>query len=241
MPIPKHFEDHCWRDVMPASVLDIYRSYARDTYVGPSPALLAIDLYEVVYQGGPLPVEEVSKQYRSSCGINAYNAIPPTKRIFAAARSAGLPIIYTTSDARPASRPHKVSATMRRKTSNEAKDAALYDIRPEFAPEPGDVIITKQRASGFYGTPLSAHLTELGVRSLIVVGESTSGCVRASVVDAYSHGFHVSVVEECVFDRCDISHKVNLFDMHHKYADVMTTDEVLAALAKLQSKKAAAE
>lgn len=241
MPIPKHFEDHCWRDVIAPSVLEIYTSYARETFVGPSPALIAIDLYEMVYQGGPKPVEEVSKQFRSSCGINAYNAIEPTKRIFAAARAAGLPIIYTTSDARPASRPHKVSATMRRKTTNEAKEAALYEIRPEFKPEPGDVIITKQRASGFFGTPLSAHLTELGVRSVIVVGESTSGCVRASVVDAYSHGFHVSVVEECVFDRSDISHKINLFDMHHKYADVMTADEVVAALARLQPGKAAAE
>ena len=68
---------------------------------------------------------------------------------------------------------------------------------------------------------LGAHLTQAGVDTLLVCGESTSGCVRASVADAYSNGFHVVIAEECVYDRSLLSHKVNLFDMHHKYADVM--------------------
>ena len=76
---------------------------------------------------------------------------------------------------------------------------------------------------------------------MIVCGESTSGCVRASVVDAYSNGFHPVVVEECVYDRALLTHKVNLFDMHHKYADVMTLDEVTAQLATLGRRPAAAE
>ena len=130
---------------------------------------------------------------------------------------------------RSESRPDFVGATKRVKPSIDASD---YAIRPEFKPQPGDVVITKQRASAFYGTPLSAHLTQLGVQTLIVCGESTSGCVRASAVDAYSHGYHVVLVEECCFDRSELSHKVNLFDMHHKYADVMRADEVIAHLAK---------
>jgi nicotinamidase-related amidase len=121
-----------------------------------------------------------------------------------------------------------VGATKRVKPS---VDAADYAIRPEFKPQKGDVVITKQRASAFYGTPLAAHLTQLGVQTLIVCGESTSGCVRASAVDGYSHGYHVVLVEECCFDRSALSHKVNLFDMHHKYADVMHVDEVIAHLA----------
>ena len=88
------------------------------------------------------------------------------------------------------------------------------------------MVIFKERASGFFGTPLVAHLTQLGCDSLIVCGESTSGCVRASCVDGYSLGYHVSIVEECVFDRSTLSHKVNLFDMHHKYTDVMKLEEV---------------
>jgi nicotinamidase-related amidase len=61
-----------------------------------------------------------------------------------------------------------------------------------------------------------------------VSGETTSGCLRASVVDGYSQGYHVSVVEECCYDRSPISHKVNLFDIHHKYADVLHLEQVLA-------------
>jgi maleamate amidohydrolase len=104
-------------------------------------------------------------------------------------------------------------------------------IRADFAPQPGDTIVRKARASGFFGTPLSAHLTQLGIASVIVFGEATSGCVRASVVDAYSHGFHVNVVEECCFDRYPLTHKLNLFDMHHKYADVLHVDDVVRELA----------
>jgi nicotinamidase-related amidase len=225
----KKFEDHCWQDVIPANVLEIYAKYEREIFVGPAPALLAIDLYELVYGGGPLPVNEVIKTHPSSCGEHAYAAIDPTKRLFAAARAAGIPIFYTTGDSRPDSRPHGIGAT-KRATSASSADAANYAIRPEFKPQPGDVVITKQRASGFFATPLMPHLTKLGVRTVIICGESTSGCVRASAVDAHSHGLHTVLVEECCFDRSEISHKVSLFDLHHKYADVMKVDEVVTHL-----------
>lgn len=225
------FEDHCWRDVVPEDVLELYRHYERPTFVGPNAALLAIDLYELAYQGGPLPVSEVAKTHPSSCGIKAWDAIEPTKALFAAARAAGLPIIYSTGDTLPDSRPPAVHATKRK---NVSSDPAVFAIRQDFQPQPGDIVIRKQRASAFFGTPLIAHLNQLGVRSLIVIGESTSGCVRASAVDAYSFGFHVTLVEECCFDRCEISHKINLFDLHHKYADVLGIDEVLAHLKATQ-------
>src|ERR1700741_1539498 len=105
------FEDHCWKDVIPKDVLEICRHYERQAFVGPSPALIAIDLYELSYQGGAKPVGEVAKTYPSSCGENAYAAIEPTKALFAAARAAALPIFYTTMDTRPDSLPGVVSAT----------------------------------------------------------------------------------------------------------------------------------
>jgi maleamate amidohydrolase len=229
------FEDHCWKDIVSQDVLEIYSHYERPVGVGPSPALIAIDLYELSYQGGAKPVVELAKTYPSSCGENAYAAIAPTEDLFAAARGAALPIFYTTMDTRPDSLPGVVSATKRRSVP---RDPALYAIKGEFKPLPGDVIIAKQRASAFFGTPLVAHLTQLGIRSVIICGESTSGCVRASAVDAYSHGFDVVVVEECCFDRSLLSHKVNLFDLHHKYADVMKVDEVVAHLEILRVWKA---
>ena len=223
------FEDHCWKDIVTPDILEVYSCYRRKTFVGPAAALLAIDLYELVYRGGAHPPHTIAKDYPNACGHYAYEAIEPTKRLFAAARAAGLPIFYSTGDVRSESRPAFVSATKRVKPSIEASD---YAVRPEFKPQPGDVVITKQRASAFYGTPLAAHLTQLGIQTLIVCGESTSGCVRASAVDAYSHGYHVVLAEEGCFDRSALSHKVNLFDLHHKYADVMHVDEVVAHLAK---------
>ena len=230
------FEDHCWKDVVPPDMLEVYAHYRLDVFVGPAPALLAIDLYELAYQGGARPVPEVARSYPSSCGEHAWAAIPATQRLFAAARSAGLPVFYSTRDVRPDSGPRAVVATRRRDTPT---DPEVYAIKSEFAPRPGDVVVTKLRASAFFGTPLIAHLTQLGVQTVVVCGESTSGCVRATAVEAYSHGFHVVLVEECCFDRCLISHKINLFDMHHKYADVLHVDEVVRHLQALPARKAA--
>ena len=229
------FEDHCWKDVISADVLEVYSSYRRKVFIGPNPALLAIDVYEVVYAGGAKPPAMLAKTHPNSCGEYAHAAIEPTKQLFAAARGAGLPIFYSTGDTRSESRPNFVAATKRNRPPVNPAD---YAIRPEFKPHPGDVVITKQRASVFFGTPLIAHLTQLGIQTLIVCGESTSGCVRATAVDAYSHGFHVVLVEECCFDRSLLSHKINLFDMHHKYADVMRLDEVVAHLETLAVRKA---
>jgi maleamate amidohydrolase len=229
------FEDHCWKDIVSTEVLDLYSPYERDTFVGPAPALLAIDLYELAYQGGARRISEVTRTYPSSCGEYAWAAIPATQNLFAAARRANLPVFYSTQDVRPGSQPIKFTATKRQ---NVPVTADVYEIKSEFKPQPGDVIITKQRASAFYATPLLAHLVQLGVQTVIVCGESTSGCVRASVVDAYSHGFHIVVVEECCFDRYLLSHKVNLFDLHHKYADVMHVDEVVSHLHGLKMQKA---
>ena len=231
-----YFEDHCWKDVIPSDVIELYAHYRRDVFVGPRVALLAIDLYNVAYRGGANPVMEVAKTYPSSCGINAWNAIEPTKKLFAAARAAGIPIFYTTGDTRSASRPNVIKATNRRTGAAMPDD---FDIFEAFTPQPGDIVMTKQRASAFYGTPLAAHLTQLGIQSLIVIGESTSGCVRASTVDGYSAGYHMTMAEECCYDRSDISHKVNLFDLHHKYADVMKTTEIVAHLERLQPAEAA--
>jgi nicotinamidase-related amidase len=221
--MPDPFEDHCWKDLVSEEILDIYKPYRRETYIGKRPALLAIDLYNLVFLGGPKPVREVVKEFSSSCGIYAYNAIKPIQEIFLLVRSKGFPVIYTTTETRKEVKPATVHATNRNVREIGKSD---YEIYEAFKPESSDLIIYKERASGFFGTPLVAHLTRMGIDSLIVCGESTSGCVRASVVDAYSYGFHAVVVEECVFDRSILSHKVSLFDLHHKYADVMHLDEV---------------
>ena len=218
------FEDHCWRDVVSDGALKIYKHYERQTYVGKKPALRAIDLYKLAYQGGPNPVEELVDIYPSSCGQFAWNAIPSTESLFKAARAVGIPIIYSTTEARPETNVGHAYATNRQKVQR-APD--VWEIKEEFEPQEGDLMVYKQSASAFVGTPLIPQLNQMGVDSLIVCGESTSGCVRASVVDGYSNGIHVTIAEECVFDRHELSHKICLFDLHHKYADVMHTDKII--------------
>ena len=229
--MPGDFEDHCWKDIVDEEILEIYEPYRREVQVGPKPAMLAIDLYNKVYQGGNRPVREVNRRYPGACGEYAWNALAPTRRLLAAARAAGLPVIYTTRHAETG-----VRSTHRRM---EREPEELYHIKAELAPMADELVIYKERASAFFGTPLIAHLRRLGVESLIICGESTSGCVRASTVDAYSYGFHNVVVEECTYDRSLLSHKVNLFDLHHKYADVMHVDEVIAHLDALRLPRAA--
>ena len=221
----RDFEDHCWKDIVDEEILEIYEAYHRDLFVGRSPAVLAIDLYNKAYLVGNKPVMEVNRHHSGSCGENAWKAIQPTQHLFAAARAAGVPVIYTTRHADTGG----VQST-NRNLRDEKED--VYAILDQLAPKPGELVIYKERASAFFGTPLIAHLRRLGVESLIICGESTSGCVRASTVDAYSYGFHSVVVEECTYDRSMLSHKVNLFDLHHKYADVMHVDEVVAHLEK---------
>lgn len=223
LPMTDRFEDYCWKAIVDDEVLEIYGAYRRELKVGRRPAVLAIDLYNKVYRGGCVPVREANRIFPGSCGENAWKALPPTKALFAAARMARVPVIYTTRPPRAAG----LRSTNRRVRDEEA---ALYDIVDELAPEPQDLVVFKERASAFFGTPLIAYLRRLDIESLIICGESTSGCVRATTVDAYSYGFHSVVVEECTFDRLVLSHRVNLFDLHHKYADVMHLQDVLSHL-----------
>ncbi len=103
----------------------------------------------------------------------------------------------------------------------------------EIAPKPGDMIVRKDKPSAFFGTPLMAYLNERRVDTLVITGCTTSGCVRATAVDAFSFNFKVGVVADGVFDRAETPHKVNLFDLSQKYADVMMSDEAVAEFARM--------
>ena len=219
----RDFEDHCWRDIVSDEILRVYEPYHRDVYVGERPALLAIDLYNLVYRGGAKEPHEIIGDYPSTCGKYAWDAVEPTKALFAAARKAGVPVLYTTA-------PMTSDVVATNRQAGLASSNEDYEIFDAFAPQEGDIMIVKERASAFYGTPILPELNRLGIKSLIVCGESTSGCVRASTVDAYSAGYHVTLAEECVFDRSLLSHNVNLFDLHHKYADVLGVEEIVAHL-----------
>jgi maleamate amidohydrolase len=104
-------------------------------------------------------------------------------------------------------------------------------IVPELAPRKGEYIVRKTQASAFFGTGLAPWLVQQGCDTVVVTGCTTSGCVRASVVDALSHNFRPIVARDCVGDRALGPHEANLFDLQQKYADVLERDEIVAALS----------
>jgi len=228
---------HVWEDIVSEPMRAIYRAYERPLGIKGRPAVLAIDLYNKVFAGGPKPPHELQTEFPSSCGRFAYDAVEPIVDVFTTARELGVPIIHAT-----ASRTRTdVIATNRRPggVEGEAGDQQ-WEFYPPLAPAPGERVVEKERASSFYGTQLIAELVMRGIGTVIVVGESTSGCVRASVVDGYSNGFHMVVVEDGVFDRSWLNHQVNLFDLHHKYADVIDSAHVVGLLREAVGAEAVA-
>jgi nicotinamidase-related amidase len=107
------------------------------------------------------------------------------------------------------------------------------EIDPRIAPAPDEPVLVKSFASAFFGTPLSSLLASAGVDTVIVTGASTSGCIRATAVDALQHGYRAVVPREAVGDRNPAAHEANLFDLDTKYADVVSLEETLAYLGAL--------
>jgi len=179
-------------------------------------ALIVVDLYNLVYQGGNKPVSELINQFPASCGEHAYRAIEPINRTINLFRSRDLPIFFSTKDF--ARSQQSGNATHRPRNRPKSED---YEIYPAIDFRATDELVKKLKASVFFKTELHDHLKRLDVDSLFIVGESTSGCVRASVVESFSLGYQVCVIENCVFDQNPVSHAVNLYDIQHKYGQVV--------------------
>jgi nicotinamidase-related amidase len=203
---------------------------------GERPALLVIDVSYGFTGEKDEPILESIKSWPNSCGPYAWRAIPHLRRLIDAARRKGLPVIYTTGGFRDDgwdygswgwknARADEWEGRQQNRNGN--------DIVDEIAPASTDIVILKLKPSAFHGTPLKSYLTLLKADSLIVTGTTTSGCVRASVIDAFSENFRVSVVEEGCFDRSQASHAINLCDMNAKYADVIPADDAVGYIAKL--------
>ena len=204
---------------------------------GKRPALLVIDVNWAFCGERPEPILQSIKRWRNSCGKEAWVALDYIRKLIDAAHDKGVPVIYTTGGGRA---DNWDAGSWSWKSSRGAEVAS--SVHPEvdgneivtmIAPGPKDIVIRKQKPSGFFGTNLASYLTLLGCDSVIVVGTTTSGCVRATVVDAFSLNYRVTLAEEGCFDRSEASHAVSLCDMHAKYADVVPTAEVLSYLYQL--------
>ena len=168
-------------------------------------------------------------------GGNIAPAIERTVHLLAAARRHGWPVAHSRivyaadgSDDNVFSLKVPGMATLTEGHPNSA-------IVPELTPARGELVVRKTVPSAFFGTQLAPWLSQRAVQTLIVAGAVTSGCVRASVVDAMSHGFRPLVISDCVGDRAIGPHDANLFDMAQKYAAVMTLEEALATIEQHRS------
>jgi nicotinamidase-related amidase len=226
-----------WDDVIPERDRLVFEAagWGRRAGYGERPVILVIDVNVNFCGDRPEPILESIKRWRYSCGERAWTGVAAIRRILDVARTKRLPIIYTTNPRREDGLDLGVWTLKSHRAADEVDIQGHLgnQIVAEVAPEPGDIFIEKRKPSAFFGTPLMSHLTMLRADSLILTGSTTSGCVRASAVDALSYDLRVTIPEEAVFDRGDLSHKVALFDLHQKYVDVTTLDDVLDYLDSL--------
>ena len=172
------------------------------------------------------------ERFPLSCGENGWKAVYQIASLLPLARKKQIPIIYSAGELSLSKEWSK-----RNPRSEEIRQNKIgKEIVREIAPTANDIVIRKLAPSIFLGTPLINVLIPLKVDTLLFCGGTTSGCVRASVVDAASYGFTVGVIEEGTFDRGEVSHKVDLFNMNAKYASVVSIAEAKDYLSKLPGK-----
>lgn len=187
---------------------------------GDAPAVLVVD-----FQNG-------FTDPQSPVGGDLSRSIEATVTLLEAARAHALPIAYTAVGFDPSLRD---GATWLRKMPGLGvlvDGTAACAIDPRVAPEPGEPVWVKRASSAFFGTPLISFLTAERVDTLVVVGCVTSGCIRATTIDAVSWGYRTIVPRECVGDRAEGPHDWNLFDIDSKYADVVPLSAVLDDLSR---------
>ena len=194
-------------------------AFGDDLGWGRSPAVLVIDLARAYFTPG------------ADLFLGSRACLDSAARVVRAARAADRPVLHTRVAYAADGVDGGLFFRKVRGLRHFVADDPLGEAMPEVAPLPGEVVVVKQYASGFFGTSLASTLTAMGIDTLVHVGVSTSGCVRATAVDALQSGFRPVVVRDAVGDRAAGPHEANLFDLQAKYADVLSEDDVVAHLS----------
>jgi maleamate amidohydrolase len=212
--------------------------WAQRAGFGKRPALILVDCQ--YYMAGIRGAADNAQKYPLACGEAAFAAIDQMARLLKASRKAGIPVLYTRYVVDPVN--DDVGMFHRKIGAGVGRGENLYfagthsaEIVEELKPLPTEIVIDKKKFSAFFGTPLLSLLIDRRVDTLIIVGGSTSNCVRAAALDSTQYNYFTIVPEEAVYDRLLAVHKLNLFDINRSYGDVMPVDEVLAYLATVAS------
>ncbi|HNP65033.1 MAG TPA: isochorismatase family protein [Woeseiaceae bacterium] len=196
------------------------KAYDNRLGFGRRPALILVDFVQAYFDRG--------------CDLYAgvENALASALRVRNAARGAGIPVIYTNvvyhSDGADGGVFFRKAPVLK----NFVLGNPMGDWPKDLQPAAGELVISKQYPSAFFGTSLASTLRVMEIDTLVITGVTTSGCIRATCVDAMSHGFIPIVVEDACGDRHEAPHNANLFDMNAKYADVVTEVEAVDYLKK---------
>jgi len=189
---------------------------------GKKPAIIMVDFVRAYFEPG------------AQLYMGKDDCLHSAARLLQAARDAGILVVHTrvsfTEGGADGGHFFKKVGALK----HFVGETALGQIMPEVEPQSGEPVLVKQYASSFFGTSLSATLASQGIDTLIVTGVSTSGCVRATAVDAIQHGFLPIVPREAVGDRADGPHEANLFDIQQKYGEVVSEADVLDYLQTLK-------
>lgn len=216
--------------------------FGRRIGFGVNPAIVVIDVQKFMIGDADAPAE-----WPSNSGKGGFAAIPHIRDVLREARAQGVPCFFAAFEV---DRSGKDMGVYRRKRDLlETENWCLAgskgaELMPEMEVGGDDIVFVKKKPSGFHGTPLLGYLIDRQIDTVIVMGGSTSNCIRATVFDASSYNFRTIVVQEGVFDRIPISHAISLFDMDRQFADVVPSADViqyLGALAGRDSRDAAAE
>lgn len=196
--------------------------FGRATTFGASPVVVVVDMCLAYFQPD------------SPLFIDRPEVADAVRRLVEGARAAGVPVAWTRVEYEPGGANGGVWYQKVGVLSSFDRGNPLGHWLPGLEPAPGEVVVTKQHASGFFGTDLAKQLSALGADSVLVAGVSTSGCVRATATDASASGFAPFVIRQAVGDRTDQVNDANLFDLNAKYADVVELDQVLQHLQTIR-------
>ena len=217
-----------WMKPIPEADLATYRAggFLRDVKLGERTALIVVDV-TMGFCGSPgLTLEQAIAEFPTACGPVSWETMPRVARLVMLFRDRKLPIVFTGNDVVANAYTGKATKGARAKQP----DPRFNDFPSEIAPREGEWVLAKTKASGFFQSPLAAYLVRERIDTVVVCGVSTSGCVRATAVDAFSHGFTTFVVDDCCFDRSWFAHCANLFDLQAKYASVLSLAELTALM-----------
>ena len=229
---------HAWEDCLTEvdKIVIEKGHYGQPRGFGKKPLLLIIDL-QPNYIGADKPIEDQLDEWPSGGGEACWTGVRRILSLRDVARECGVPIFYTRNVQNATNAFDSFATKTKRDQTKYIDGGPEADLLECVKPLPTEMIIPKSYASAFYGTPLQSYLVKLGIDTVIIVGGSTSGCCRATAVDAVTRNYNLGYVEDCLFDRISISHKAALLDVWMKYGDVINSDYVKEYFYSLKEDK----